>query len=50
MIMSVYGVDGYFIGIAPRRMTPVANILVTVVPKRLARIPPIRGVHVLFKL
>ena len=33
----------------PRRMTPVANILVNVVPKRLARIPPTSGVQVLFK-
>ena len=31
-------------------MAPVANILVSVVPRRLARIPPISGVQVLFKL
>ena len=34
----------------PENMTPVAMMLVTVVPSLLAIMPPIRGVHVLFKL
>ena len=33
----------------PRKTTPVASILVTVVPSRLASGPPTSGVHVLFK-
>ncbi len=35
---------------APIKISPVAMILVIVVPRRPARNPPIRGVHVLFKL
>lgn len=34
----------------PENMTPVATILVSVVPSLLAIMPPTRGVHVLFKL
>ena len=33
----------------PKSTTPVASILVKVVPSLLARTPPTRGVHVLFK-
>ena len=32
----------------PRKMIPVAMMLVTVVPRRLASSPPTRGVQVLF--
>ena len=32
----------------PRKTTPVARMLVVVVPNRLANTPPTRGVHVLF--
>jgi hypothetical protein len=35
---------------SPKNMTPVAMILVSVVPSLLAMRPPTRGVHVLFKL
>lgn len=33
----------------PRKMTPVARILVYVVPSLLAKKPPTRGVHVLLR-
>jgi hypothetical protein len=36
--------------IVPEKMIPVAKILVNVVPSLLAKIPPTRGVHVLFRV
>lgn len=35
---------------SPRKMTPVANMLVNVVPSLLASNPPTKGVQVLFRL